>query len=83
MYYRTLTCGPGGLGGTPYNSLYGEAPQERGKFFRLQVYERVRILLVEVHKRVGTSVIWVCERGPKGLTDEFYGSKSRDNVLFL
>ena len=27
---------------------YGEAPPERGTFFRLQVYERVGILLVEV-----------------------------------
>ena len=24
-------------GGTPYNDLYGEAPPERGTFFRLQV----------------------------------------------
>ena len=31
---------PGG-GGTPYNGLYGEAPPERGTFFRLQVYKRV------------------------------------------
>ena len=29
---------PGGAGGrTPYNGLYGEAPPERGTFFRLQV----------------------------------------------
>ena len=28
-------------GGTPYDSLHGEAPPERGTFFRLQVYERV------------------------------------------
>ena len=28
--------GPGG-GDTPYNGLYGEAPPERGTFFRLQV----------------------------------------------
>ena len=28
---------PGGGGGTPYNGLYGEAPLERGTFFRLQV----------------------------------------------
>ena len=25
------------LGGTPYNGLHGEAPPERGTFFRLQV----------------------------------------------
>ena len=33
--------GPSGPGrGTPYNGLYGEAPPERGTFFRLQVYKR-------------------------------------------
>jgi len=37
--------------GTPYNNgLYGEAPPESGIFFRLQVYERVAISQVEVHK---------------------------------
>ena len=35
-------------GGTPYDGLYGEAPPERGTFFRPQVYERVGILLVDV-----------------------------------
>ena len=43
--------------GTPYNALYGEAPPERGTFFRLQVYERVGFSKVEVYKRVGKSVI--------------------------
>ena len=38
-------------GGTPNDGLYGKAPPERGLFFRLQVYERVGISLVEVHKR--------------------------------
>ena len=47
---------PGG-GGTPYNGLHGEAPPERGTFFRLQVYKRVGISQVEVYKRVGKSVI--------------------------
>ena len=50
----------GGWGaGTPYDGLHGEAPSERGtffRFFRLRVYERVGILLIEV------SVSWVCER---------------------
>ena len=49
--------GGGGGGGTPYNGLYGEAPPERGLFFRLQVYKRVGISQVEVYKRVGKSVI--------------------------
>ena len=35
--------GGGGGGSTPYNGLYGEAPPERGTFFRLQVYKRVGI----------------------------------------
>ena len=39
---------------------------------------------VEVQERVGKSVIWVCEKGPKGLTDEFYGlKKSRKRSIFL
>ena len=46
-----------GGGGTPYNGLYGEAPPERGTFFRLQVYERVGISQVAVYERVGKSVI--------------------------
>ena len=37
------------------------APPERGTFFRLQLYERVGILLVVVYERVGKSVISVCE----------------------
>ena len=53
-------------GGTPHNNLYGEAPLERGTFFRFQVYESVGILLVEVYKRVGKSVIWHGSvKGPK------------------
>ena len=44
-------------GGTPYNGLYGEAPPERGPFFRLQVYERVGISRAEVYERAGKSVI--------------------------
>ena len=54
-----------GVGGTPYNVLYGEAPPERGGYlYQAQVYERVGIFLVEVYERVGKSVIfnWVCER---------------------
>ena len=44
-------------GGTPYDGLYGEAPPERGNFFRFQVSERVGISLAE---RAAKSVIWVC-----------------------
>ena len=42
-----------------------EGPPERGTFFRLQVYDRVEILLFEVYGRVGRSVIWVCERAQR------------------
>lgn len=44
-------------GGTPYNGLYGEALPERGTFFRLQVHERVGILLAYVYDRVGKAII--------------------------
>ena len=33
-------------GGTSYNSLYGEAPPEKGIFFRLQVNKSVVVSLV-------------------------------------
>ena len=71
--------------GTTYVGLYGEAPPERGIFFRLQVYERVEISLVDVSKRVGKKIchlgLW---KGPKGLTDEFYGFiKSRKRSIFV
>ena len=46
----------GGGGGTPYNVLYEKAFSDF----------RVGILPVEVYKRVGKSVIWVCERDQKG-----------------
>ena len=43
--------------------LYRGGLLEKGIFFRLQVYERVGILLVEEYNKVGKSVIWV--KGPK------------------
>ena len=67
MVGPAIPSGRGGGGrGTPYNGLYGEAMPERGIFFRLHVYAMEGILLVEVYKRVGKSVIWVCERAQKG-----------------
>ena len=41
----------------PFNGLYGEAPPERGTFFRLQVYERVEISFLEVYEMIGKSFI--------------------------
>ena len=55
-----------GGGGTSYDGLYGEAPSvERGTLFRLQVFERVGILLDEVYERERKSVIWVCEKAQR------------------
>ena len=55
---------PGGV--LPMMACHGKAPAERGTFFRLWIYERVRILLVEAaYERVGKSVIWVCERAQR------------------
>ena len=66
--------GGGGGGGIPYKGLDGEAPPQRGNFFRPQGYEMLGILLVEVFERVGKSVIWVeLWKGLKGLIHEFYG----------
>ena len=42
--------------GTPNNGRYGEAPPERGSFFRLQVYERVGISLFEVYESIITLI---------------------------
>ena len=38
---------------------------KRGTFFRLQIYERVGISLVEVYEKEGKYVIAVCEKAPK------------------
>ena len=67
-----------------YNGLYGKTPPERGIFFRLQVYERERISLVEVNERVGNSVyIFRSVKWPKQmLTYAFYGcEKFQDTFL--
>ena len=74
---------PGRGGGTPYDGLYGQAPPERGIFFKLQVYERGEISLGEVYKRPGKSVIWVCERAQRAEQMNFLALKSQENVLFL
>ena len=37
-----------GVGGAPYSELYGEAPPERGAFFKLAVYKRVRKIAILV-----------------------------------
>ena len=78
------TRGGGGLGGTPYNGLYGEAPPERGAFLRLQVYERGGISLVEAYGRVETNVIFGSKKVQKGKQMKFMAvKKKRENVLVL
>ena len=74
---------PGGGGDNAYDGLYGQAPPERGIFFRLQVYERGGISLGEVHKRLGKSVLWVCERVQRAEQMNFMALKSRDNALLF
>ena len=61
LSFQKKPLGDGGEGGCwvlPrfYNGLCGKTPPERGIFFRLQVYEREEISLVEVNERVGKSV---------------------------
>ena len=58
-----LVPGGWGWGSLPTMAYMGsEAMPKRGTFFRLQVYERVGILLIEVYERGVKSVIWVFER---------------------
>ena len=45
----------------------GRLPLKGVPFFRLQVYDRVGILLVEVYESVGLSVISVRKKAQKGL----------------
>jgi len=42
-------------GGSPYNGLCGEAPPERGAFFKLAVYKRVGKIAILVYERVTKS----------------------------
>ena len=60
--------GGGGMGWVLLMMAYTGRLRPKGVpiYFRLQVYEKIRISLVEVYKRGGKSVIWVCERAQKG-----------------
>ena len=71
-----IYCNGKGGGGTrsPYDGLYGKAPAARGNFYRLQVYERMGISLLEVYIRVRKPVIWVCERAPRAEQVNFTAS---------
>ena len=56
-----MPCGGGG-GVLPIMAYTGRLRPKGVPLFRLQVCERIAILLIEVYERVGKSVIWVCER---------------------
>ena len=72
------------MGGTPYNNLYGETPPEVGTCFGLQVYERVRISLVEVYERVEKSVISVGKKAQKSYQIQFMSvEKVEKTICFI
>ena len=56
----------GGEGILSTMAYMGRLPLKRVPFFRLQVYDREGILLVEVYESVGSSVISVGEKAQKG-----------------
>ena len=56
----------------------------KGYLFQASGICKGRDLIVEVYERVGKSVIWVCGKGLKGRTDEFYGFiESRKRSIFV
>ena len=56
---NTFIVTTGGKVGTPYTGREG-APPERGTVFRLRLYERERISLLKIYKRLAKIVISVC-----------------------
>ena len=58
--------GEGGGGGLPMMAYTWRFRPKGVPFFTLEVNGMVRILLVEVYRRLRKSVIWVCERAQKG-----------------
>ena len=61
-----------------------EAQLERGTFFRLQVYERVEISLVEGYERAGKSVILVGKKAQNSYQVHFMAvKKSRKHSGFV
>ena len=70
-----------GVGGTPYNNLYGETPPEVGTFFGLQVDERVGISLVEVYERVEKSVISVGKKAQKSYQIQFMSAEKVEKTI--
>lgn len=74
--------GGAGRGGGPlYNGLYREVPAKMSNFFRLQVYKRLGILLVEVYKQVKKYVILVCKKAHNDM--HFMAVRKGENILLL
>ena len=48
-----------GGGGSTYDGLYGDAPLERGIFFKLQVFKRVGKYVIRVCKRANRLILWL------------------------
>ena len=69
--FRSYTCEGGVIEsprpGNSYNGLYGEAPPESGTFYRVQIYERVGVWLVEVSREI---CYFGLIKALKGLTDQ-------------
>ena len=84
LYFtKSVVRFPSGGRGIPQNGLYAEAPPKKGTFFRLQVYERIGILLLEVYERVGKFVVAVCEWIKKGYQEIFKAVKKTRNFLAM
>ena len=57
LSFRKKPLGDGGrILPSFYNGLYRKTPPERGIIFRLHLYEREWVSLVEVYEKVGKSV---------------------------
>ena len=70
-----------GGGGTPHNDLYGEAPRERGTFFRLQVYNRVEISPAIFYCALITAFTFVCLHKYASTEDRLLIALSRLELL--
>jgi len=71
-------------GGYFYNGPCGEALLKRDTFFRLQIYERLWISLVEVYKTVGRSAFpSVCKKDFKKDKRRIYGGEKLKKISWF
>ena len=74
MNFKNTALHPRGI--TPYTGLYGQPlPKSQVFFFRLQVYKRTGIALVEVNETDERASVNSVVKGLKELTDAFNGHK--------